>query len=306
MSKEYNPARIHLSHPTRLSRFKYKMHSVSDLLTPANIAVVFFILTDFSVLYSRWESIQTASWFVNLTIALGCAVALDLPFNILGGAASKYKKGIIPKKDFLVIASIAIATFVVIYSCCFAFTYLNSTASYSKNDTAMNTVDFDEAEHANLNETDSYDDQIEKKQLIAAAILTAIVPLATSLSSFAIAFYTNNSIRMDLNKAKRCKIEAQEHYRCLQAAITEAHEFIDDNGAQLLLREDDLLHAFIDDTKAQTLIRQQAFLDALSHIVTADGVNRVIEAGADMDKKANKTTTIPNPALRNILGKKYI
>lgn len=314
MSKEcYNPIKIHLTHSTRLSRFKYRKYSFTDLLTSANIAVVIFILVDFYVLYSRWESIETNSWRTNLIVAFGCAVALDLPFNILGSVASKYKKKLLPKKDFLVIAVISITTFIIIYSCCFAFTYLNSEATYSLKNTGVDVDDYDEAEPvttddavaSNADKTQSEKSPLEKKMFQAAAIFMSVVPLATSFTSFIIAYHTNNFIKMDLHKVKRCYLEAQEHRRCLESAVAFGRIAIIDHGTKILLEEDDGLSKLIEDTNDQEHIRQQAFLAALSHIVSADGVNRIIEASYDRDRTAKEIKNTANPKLQNFLVKKY-
>lgn len=276
MANRNNPINIP-DYRTREARIKsINRFSINDLFTVSNIATLLFVALDFAVLYSRWETVQTESWYFVALIALSSAVILDVPMMLAGKKIVEYQNRLASKTSTVVIVLLSAIAFllVFVFSIWFSYVTRNATFQDAEASTLINNM-------AALNQSESGN----SVSVLVAALYSGVLPLGTSIASLVIALMTTKPNENKLKKITAARVLAEEHLIHIRQGIAENNVFIE-RGRGLLARENDLYRQFVDSVYAQELIRKQAYREALEEKCTPDEINHIIETSADVNSNS--------------------
>lgn len=273
MSKFNNPIAI-ADYKTREDRIKsIDRFSFKELFTIANIATLLFVALDFAVLYSRWETVQTESWYFVALIALSSAVILDVPMMLAGKKLVEYQNNLKSRNSMIIVVSLSTAAFLLVFGFSIWFSYVTRNATFqdAEASTLINNM-------ATLNQSESGD----STSVLVAALFSGVLPLGTSIASLVIALMTYKPIEEKLQKITAARIRAEEHLIHIRQGIAESNAYIE-HGNELLARETDLYNQFTDSVYAQENIRKQAYREALEERCSPDEINDIIETAAKVN-----------------------
>lgn len=263
-----NPIKIS-NYASREERMKsINSRSVRDLFTLANLATALFVIFDFAVLYSRWETVQTESWYMVSLIAISSATILDVPMMLAGKAIVEYHQKLKKKETMLFVVSLSVAAFLLVFSFSVWFSYVTRNATFqdAETSTLVNTMTtFSES-------TDG-----ESMSILSAAMFSSVLPLGTSIASLVITLMSYNPKEEKLKKIEKAKVKAEQHLLHLRQGIAESKAYIE-HAKNLLAREKDLYYQFVESVYAQELVRENAFKEALEKKCSLDDVNHIMES----------------------------
>lgn len=276
MSKSNNPIAIS-KYKTREKRIKsIDGFSLKDLFSIANIATLLFVALDFAVLYSRWETVQTESWYFVALIALSSAAILDVPMMLAGKKIVEYQNKLTSKGSMIVVVSLSAIAFLLVFGFSIWFSYVTRNVTFQDAEVSTLTNNM-----ATLNQSESGN----STSVLVAALFSGVLPLGTSIASLVIALMTHHPIDEKLKKITVARILAEEHLVHIRQGIAQSNAYIE-HGNELLARETDLYHQFVDSVYAQQLIREQAYREALEERCTPDEINHIIETAAEANAKS--------------------
>lgn len=276
MSKSNNPIAIP-NYKTREKRMKsIYSFSFQDLFSIANIATLLFVALDFAVLYSRWETVQTESWYFVALIALSSAIILDVPMMLAGKKIVEYKDKLDSKKNMIFVVSLSTIAFLLVFGFSIWFSYVTRNATFqdAETSTLINNM-------ATLNQSESGN----STSVLVAALYSGMLPLGTSIASLVIAIMTFKPIEAKLNKINDAKALAEAHLAHIRDSLQQNNAFIN-YGDKLLARETKLYHQFVDSVYAQEFVRKQAYREALEEKCTPDEINHIIETAVEVNKNS--------------------
>ncbi len=281
------------SNPIKISDYKTREKrtrsidgfSVRGLFSLANVATALFVLLDFAVLYSRWETVQTESWYMVALIAVSSAVILDVPMMLAGKAIVDCQYNLKSKSNTALVVSLSVVAFLLVFGFSMWFSVVTKNATFQDAE-ASNIVNNMAAMNV-AEEGDSY-------SVLVAALFSGILPLGTSIASLVIALITYKPIEEKLKRINKAKVLAEEHLLHLRQGIAESQTFIK-RGEDLLAREEDLYNQFVESVYAQELIRKQAYREALEEKCSLDDVNHIIESA----KETNEYLTFDDKPYNN-------
>lgn len=269
-----NPIKIS-NYKTREKRIKsIDSFSWRDLFTLANLATILFVALDFAVLFSRWETVQTESWYTVALIAVSSAVILDVPMMLAGKTIVEYQHKLKSKDNMILVVTLAAAAFTLVFAFSIWFSYVTRNAT------------FQDAEKTTLiNNMATLTDSGESMSVLAASLFSGVLPLGTSIASLVIALITHKPIKEKRKKISRAKVMAEEHLLHLRQGIAESKAHIE-HSKSLLAREEDLYNQFVASVYAQELIRKNAYREALEEKCSLDDVNHIIESAKALNESS--------------------
>ncbi len=182
------------------------------------IAVIAFVAIDLTCLYTVWNTVATENPLMIIMIAVGCAICLDVPLAIAAQALKAYHKGAMSLKATLLIFIPSVIAFLVTFAFSVAFRIVTKDISF---DVSAGSMLVDTSADAANSINASEDSPI----VWWAALFTAIIPFATSLSSFVISYYSFDPILIRIMNKTKAQIanqhEIAERKRMLEEAETE-------------------------------------------------------------------------------------
>lgn len=275
MSNSNNPIAIP-NYKTREKRIKsINDFSLKDLFTIANVATLLFVALDFAVLYSRWETVQTESWYFVALIALSSAVILDVPMMLAGRKIVEYQNNLKSKSSMIAVVSLSAVAFLLVFGFSIWFSYVTRNATFqdAEASTLINNM-------AALNQSESGN----SISVLVAALFSGVLPLGTSIASLVIAVMTGDPTKQKRKKITAARVRAEEHLIHIRQGIAQSNAYIE-HGNELLARETDLYHQFVDSVYAQEQVRKQAYREALEEKCTPDEINHIIESAAKVNSE---------------------
>ncbi len=263
-----NPIKIN-DYKTREERIKsIDSFSPRDLFTLANAATLFFVLLDFAVLFSRWETVQTESWYIVALIAISAAVILDLPMMLAGKTIVEYQHNMKSKGFTVTVVSLAVTAFMIVFALSLWFSYVTRNATFQDPEASMLINNVATLEKINSGES---------VPVLVAALYSGALPLGTSIASLVIALITYKPIEEKRKKISKARVMAEEHLLHLRQGIKESQAYIE-RGNILIAREENLYNQFVESVYAQELVRKNAYREALEEKCSLDDVNHIIES----------------------------
>ena len=271
--KKNKPIKIN-SYKTRDERMKaITGFSLSEFFSLANLATLAFVIVDFAVLFSRWETVQTESWYMVALIAISSAMILDIPMMLAGKAIVEFQCKLREKSSMLLIVILSVTAFALVFGFSIWFSYVTRNATFQDAESSMviNSM-------ADLAATESKD----SLSVLVAALFSGVLPFGTSVASLVITLMTYKPIEVARKKILKSKTMAQNHRLHLRQGIAE-HEALIDDGERELARQVKLFTQFKERVKAQELVRKQAYREALEEVCSPDDVNRIIESAKELN-----------------------
>lgn len=270
--------------PIKISNYKTREERIKsidsfawrDLFSLANLATILFVALDFAVLFSRWETVQTESWYMVALIAVSSAVILDVPMMLAGKAIVEHQHKLKSKGNMILVVSLAVVAFTLVFVFSIWFSYVTRNATFQDAEASMLINNM-----ATLTESESG----ESMSVLAASLFSGVLPLGTSIASLVIALITHKPIEEKRKKISRAKVMAEEHLLHLRQGIAESQAHIE-HGKSLLAREEDLYNQFVASVYAQELVRKNAYREALEEKCSLDDINHIIESAKTLNESS--------------------
>ena len=167
----------------------------------ANGLTAAFVVVDFSTLYTMWNLYLLESPWLLCLLAGGFAAILDVPMAVAGNAWKQAAQGMRPKRDARLILSLSLGAFLVVFVLSFCFR-LQTRAMLPGSSQAGGLISLTGAA-----ETVEQEDPAQ----LYAALSLGFLPLATSLSAFAVTFMVSDPRRerQMLLQLQRADLQAQ-------------------------------------------------------------------------------------------------
>lgn len=269
-----NPIKVS-DYKTREERIKsVDSFSIRDLITLANGATLSFVLLDFAVLFSRWESVQTESWYIVALIAISAALILDVPMMLAGKTIVEYQHKMKSKSFMVIVVSLAVTAFLLVFGFSLWFSYVTRNATFQDPEESMMLVN-------NMADLEGGQGK-DSVAVLVAALYSGVLPLGTSIASMVIALITYKPVEEKRKKISRARVKAQEHLLHLRQGVAECQALVE-RGKNLIAREEDLYNQFVESVYAQELVRKNAYREALEELCSLDDVNHIIETAKAMN-----------------------
>lgn len=276
------------SYGTRVNRSNnlYRPDSIYSRPIFSNIAVLAFVFIDFFCLFTVWNLVQTEDMVYVCCVALGCAVALDVPLAIAAIALKRYHNGLSSKKEAMIIMAISVSVFAIAFVFSLIFRLVTKDLSFDTgtSSTLVNTV--------GEMETDTTEDNLS---ICFAALFNGVIPLLTSLSSFVISYFSS-PLNRKLKQLETERITLQSNILEVDKALAQAEDALTHCDG-LLEREQDLYFEFIDklDSECQSL-KQLARIIIMEKLQTPENVTALTESGNALYSEVDYND-VPNSAL---------
>ena len=253
----------------------HKPASVFDRSIFVLILTAFFVIADYACLSISWNAVQSSAGYIITLMALSSAVVLDIPPAIAAAKVKEYRQGLLSKKNmlFAVVPSSVCVLLVLVFS--IAFKIVTRNATFEDAETAGGLINTFNTEGGNT----------ESASVFVAALFAAILPLATSLASFAVSFASSDAKGKRIQQLEFEKMSIESNMTQVDQAITESENTKLWHELQLD-REKDLFDQFTDEVLAGEQKRKQSANQALeAHLNTPDAVSKLTEHG----KKINQS-----------------
>lgn len=261
------------SYTTRKRKLDFlnKKETIYAGLLISYISVVLFTTIDFACSVSSWTSVQNDNeWLVNL-IAVGCAVCLDVPMAIAGVVAKEYFQKLRSKRESLMIVSLCIACFLIVWGFQIGFRLVTRDATFSENaSTLVNTMSVKQ---------DAVDTTSSGSKVLYAALYSAIIPFCTSIASFIVNFFGFDPLAIRIYRSKNVMIQTESNTIELKQALAEAKD-VKKHLAFLIAYENDRLNAHIAQIRAEgELMKQVLYNEIKKHLDNPEQIAVVQKAG---------------------------
>ena len=168
----------------------------------ANGLTLAFVIVDFSTLYTMWNLYLLESPWLLCLLAGGFAAILDVPMAMAGNAFKQYRQGLRAKGDAWLILLLSMAAFLVVFALSFGFR-LQTRSMLPGSSQAGGLISLTDGAETAAKEEDP--------ALLYAALSLGFLPLATSLSAFAVTFMVSDprQERLLLLRLQRADLQAQ-------------------------------------------------------------------------------------------------
>lgn len=251
-----------------------------------NIAVALFCFIDFWCMQTIWNLVSKPENFIFIyAVAIGCAVALDVPLAIAGHSLKAYHQGLKSKNENAIILILSISVFLIAFICSFMFRVETKDLSYQlQSSNLVNTLGAAETPAPEATQTAG-------QTILIASIFNGIIPLLTSISSFVISYFAYSPLKEKIMRLERRLISLDSNIIEAKTAIAQA-ETAEEYCNTLLMKEEDLYMEHIDRINAEgECIKQTAKLVIMEKLGDADSVSAVTQSA-----KAEVSKNNVNPA----------
>ncbi len=272
--------------PLALDRYGTRLWRANRLNNPdsiyanswvANIATILFVLIDFICLYTVWNTVQTESSLMIALIAVGCSVCLDVPLAIAGNALKSHHQKLEDKSRTMIVMILAICTFLLTFV--FAFWFRIETKDLTFDISSGSTL-------TNTLADSTIEESTDSKAVVVAALFNAIVPLCTSIASFAVSYFAANPLGKKIARLDNAIITLDSNLAEIEQVCREA-EGIQNYKQYLLAREDDMYQQFCETSESQGIVRKQAVRFVIMEMLgTPDDITVLTESGAKVNKES--------------------
>ena len=245
-----------------------------------NIAVILFCFIDFWCMQIIWNLVSKPENIVFIyAVAIGCAIALDVPLAIAGYSLKAYHQGLKSKNENNIVLILSVAVFLIAFICSLLFRIETRDMSYEiQCSNLVNTLG---------TTTVATDNNVNNLSVLIASIFNGIIPLLTSISSFVISYYAYSPIAEKLIKLERRSIRLDSNIIDAKTAISQA-ETAEEYCSTLLRKEDDLYAEHIARIDAEgECIKQTARLIVMEKLGDADSVSAVTVSAKESISKKN-------------------
>lgn len=253
--------------PFKFEKYNSRSKRVTSLSKPDTIyakawfstsAVFAFVLIDFFWLYNKWNMVQTAGFGYLCAIAFASAAALDVPLAVAAVQMKRYKQGLCGSGEKNLVMGISIIVFGIAFVSNFVFGIVTRNAVFSEanKNVLVNAADT----VGQLTETGAAE---ESAMVLYAALVSGLIPLLTSLSSFVISYFSYDPLGMKIAKLEKERIGLQENILDTEKALSES-ESVEEYLHELTEREEHLFSDFTEKLDSEGMAMSQMVKSALS------------------------------------------
>lgn len=258
-----------------------KLHPPEALFSrsvTANFLTLVFVAVDFATLYTMWNLYLLESPLVLYLLAGGFACILDVPMAIAGNAFKQYKQGLRPKGEAWLILILSVLAFLVVFLLSFGFRIETRELAFGA-DLSGGLVSMT---GSGTVQTQSGSGDLAQ---LFAALAMAFLPMATSLSAFAVTFMVSNPMedRLLLLQTQRAALQAQ--IARLEGAMAQTEE-LEAFFARQEAEEDQRYEAFLAAIDRQALVlKQKARLLLMETLSDPDAISTLTESAHNLQEK---------------------
>lgn len=286
--------------PFKFEKYNSRSKRVTSLSKPDTIyakawfstsAVFAFVLIDFFWLYNKWNMVQTAGFGYLCAIAFASAAALDVPLAVAAVQMKRYKQGLCGSGEKNLVMGISIIVFGIAFVSNFVFGIVTRNAVFSEANTnvlvnAADTV-------GQLTETGAAE---ESAMVLYAALVSGLIPLLTSLSSFVISYFSYDPLGMKIAKLEKERIGLQENILDTEKALSES-ESVEEYLHELTEREEHLFSDFTEKLDSEGMAMAQIVrMLVMEKMKTAKEVTVVFRNGEKVMEKHQEESLLQNAA----------
>lgn len=189
------------------------------------IVVIAFVAIDMVCMYSVWNVVTTQNPIMIVFIAAGCAICLDVPLAIAAQVLKMHHQGLASRRTAAIVFGSSVAAFAVPFIASAAFRIVSREISFG---TKANSNLVNTAAEAAENATNAASEE-EAAVVLVAAIINAVLPLATSIASFVVSYFAADPLGKRIMRKRKALIKNQadmiEKTRMLEEAETK-EEFL--------------------------------------------------------------------------------
>ena len=285
------------SYGTRVKRAKsiYKPDNLYARQLTNYLAILVFFSIDLFCLATVWNLVQLDSPFYAWSVAVGCALALDVPLAIGAIALKKHHHGLMDKKEAMITLVLSVIVFAIafVFSIGFRLVTKDLTFDVGTTSTLINTAGVNEASNEN------------NTTIWFAALFNGVVPLLTSISSFVVSYFSTNPVNDKLKTLETERITLQANLLEADMALSQADDAITHcNG--LLAREKDLYKEFIEKLNSENQsLKQLARIILMEKLGNSNDVTALTESGVKVYNEL-KHLEEPGGELESFIGNHFI
>lgn len=274
------------NNPVTIESYRSRGGRVKSIYTPdiiyqkklfGIIVVLACVAIDLCCLFATWDGVQMADPIVTLSIALACAVALDVPLAVAAEALKKYHHRMLNFNEMMFTVIPAVAIFMIAFF--FSFGMRMVTGANSFGDSAAVTLI--DSSGAAVAATDSESDSLIVRW---ASLFSGIVPLLTSIASYVVSYFSAAPLNNRLQVLEDEKVGLDNNIIELDVAVSQAEDSVT-HCERLLAREEDLYKAFLSKLDAEERALKERYRNILKEkIGTAEAITVITESSEELDK----------------------
>lgn len=258
------------------------------------VAVLIFCGIDLYCLATVWNLVQLESPFYAWSVALGCALALDVPLAIGAIALKKHHHGLMSKQEAMITVILSIVVFGIAFAFSLAFRLVTKDLSFDVGTSSVLVSTTGDT----TNVTDG------SSSIWFAALFNGILPLLTSISSFVISYFSTDPVNDKLRTLEIERVALQANLIEADTALVQGDDAITHcNG--LLAREKDLYAEFIEklNSENQTL-KQLARLVLMEKLGSSNDITALTESSKVVYSETQHLDS-PGTNLENFIDEKF-
>lgn len=273
--------------PFKIDKYNSRTKRVKKLNKPdtiyskdvlCNFVILIFILTDFFCIFSKWNVMNVQNIECLVGIGVSSAIALDLPFAVAAVALKEYLQGLRTRLEKNVVLWISIIAFALAFGSNFVFSFVTRNLFFSVK-TSEGLVDA-ASQTATVAGT-----ELGATAILYSAAVSGLVPLLTSICSFAFSFYCYDPLKKKIAKMETERIGLQNNLMEMEKAIAEAEtkeEFL----REMAERQEKLFSDFMEKLEAERMgMEQVAGVVIMEEMETSQEVTKIFR---DNEKRMEK------------------
>lgn len=252
------------------------------------IIVAVFVAIDALCSYSVWNTVATENPIIIIAYAIACGICLDVPLSVGAQALKAYHQNIMKKNTAMIILILSILTFGITFVLYLVFKLTTKDLS------------FDTASSSNLVSTlDESAVSTETSPVVwVAALFSGFIPLATSIASFALSYYSFDPLGSRIFKYRKAEIENQTLIADNAHALAEAETEIE-FCINRIAYENGRFKAHNSMVDAQeAYLKQLAAAAERNKLGTPDDVTVIKDYGEGVNSKVNIDTSFDTELLK--------
>lgn len=289
--------------PFALDTYSTRAKRTKRIYTPDNpyakkitnmMAIFIFCGIDLYCLATVWNLVQLESPVYAWSVALGCALSLDIPLAIGAIALKKQHHGLISKQETRITVILSIVVFAIAFAFSLGFRLVTKDLSFDvgTSSTLVSTVE------------EKVSDSEGNTSIWFAALFNGVLPLLTSLSSFVISYFSADPVNEKLKTLETERITLQANLLETDIALAQGDDAITHcNG--LIAREKDLYAEFIEKLNAENqTLKQLARLVLMEKLGSSNDITALTESSEQVYAETQHLG-IPGTDLEAFIDEKF-
>lgn len=281
--------------PFKVDKYNSRLKRVKNLNKPdtiyskdkvCNFMILIFVLTDFTCIFTKWNVMRTQNIECLIGIGVSSAIALDVPLAVAAVAVKEYLQGLRTRLEKDVVLWISIIAFAIAFGGNFMLGFVTRNLFFSEN-TSEGLLDAASQAAGTV---------LGPKAILYAAAVSGLIPLLTSICSFAFSFYCYDPLKKRIEKIETERIGLQSNLMEIEKAIAEA-ETKEEFFQEMTEREEKLFSDFMEKLEAERMgMEQVAGVVIMEKMENAQKVTKIFRDNEKrMEKQQEKLIFRGNP-----------